>query len=255
MSTAWLKPAVQTLTDQVAKAILSRIATGELRPGDKLPSQRELSTTLGVGMSAIREAVQRLQALNVIEAEHGTGMRVRPFRWIPLIYDPSLFLMATQHIGTQDLWEARQVIETQIVKLAIARATPGNLASIHAVLEQAGPAPQDFAASQALNRQFHMAVAHAAQNMVLEDLLDPLLSVQIHVAQYFNDARSRRTWAIHREIFDVLAARNVAGADDVMRRHFEFKPAVLEEIEKASQIRWRKARRSANGRIGSSMEE
>ena len=153
MTKAWPSPVVHSLPDQVAQAILQRIATGELLPGHRLPSQRDLAQSMGVGLAVIREAVQRLGALNIVEATHGSGTVVRPFRWIPLIYDPSLFLMAVQHIGVRDLWEARRLLEGQIVRLAAERATEANLTAMRAVLARANPLPGDYDSSQALNRE------------------------------------------------------------------------------------------------------
>ncbi len=62
---AWVKPVPRTLSDQVAEAILERIARGELVPGSSLPPQRELSLKLGVGLSVVREAIQRGKSLTV----------------------------------------------------------------------------------------------------------------------------------------------------------------------------------------------
>ena len=120
----WPKPTIQNLPDQVAHTILQLIASGELRPGNRLPSQRDLAETMGVGLAVIREAVQRLAALNIVEASHGSGTIIRPFRWTPLIYDPTLFTMAAQQIGMRELWETRRLLEGQVIRLAVERATP-----------------------------------------------------------------------------------------------------------------------------------
>src|SRR6266851_2637724 len=179
MTKPWRKAIAQSLPDQVAQSILERIATGELLPGHRLPSQRDLAASMGVGLAVIREAVQRLQALNIVEASHGAGTVIRPFRWMPLMYDPALFVLAVQRIGVRDLWETRRLIEGQVIRLAAERATEGNLAALRAVLERAEPLPLDYEASQALNREFHLALAHTTQNAVLEDLLAPLLDVHV----------------------------------------------------------------------------
>lgn len=231
MTKAWPKPVVQTLPDFVAQAILQRIATGDLEPGQRLPAQRDLAQSMGVGLAVVREAVQRLQALNIVEATHGSGTVVRPFRWIPLIYDPSLFLMAVQRIGVRDLWESRRLIEGQIARLAAERATDANLAAIRAVLDRADPLPADYAASQALNREFHLAVARAAQNVVLEDLLAPLLDVRVEGAEHrFDRKHCRATWEAHERIYEALAARSAQRAETAIKRHFEVGPIALDEI-------------------------
>ncbi|MSP89510.1 MAG: FadR family transcriptional regulator [Alphaproteobacteria bacterium] len=232
MTKAWPNPTVQTLPDQVARTILQRIATGELMPGHRLPSQRDLAQSMGVGLAVIREAVQRLAALNVVEASHGSGTVIRPFRWMPLIYDPALFHLAMQRIGIRDLWEARRLLEGQIIRLAAERRTPADLAAMRAILKRADPLPTDYEASQALNREFHLALARAGQNAVLEDLLAPLLDVRTEGAAHrFSSTTCRQTWAAHRVIYDAVAARSLAAADRAIQRHFEIGPIALQEVD------------------------
>ena len=142
----WPSPTVQTLPDQVAEAILQRIATGELQPGHRLPAQRELAQSMGVGLAVIREAVQRLATLNIVEAAHGSGTIIRPFRWLPLLYDKSLFHLAMQRIGIRDLWEARRLLEGQIIRLAAQRRTELDLERMRDVLDAAKPLPETYGA-------------------------------------------------------------------------------------------------------------
>jgi GntR family transcriptional repressor for pyruvate dehydrogenase complex len=218
----WSRPNVQTLSDHVAQAILKRIASGGIRAGDRLPSQRELAQTFDVGMSVIREAIQRLQAVHVVDAEPGSGTTVRPFHWLPLIYDPALAAMAIRHIGTADLWEARRLLEGQIVHLAAARATADDLAEIRAVIEQADHCPEIYDTHVALNRAFHLAVARAAKNVVLLDLVAPLLSIRVDGEGDRRDiARAIDSWSAHRLIYEALASRDKAAVERAVAHHFE----------------------------------
>ncbi len=229
MNQIWPKPIAQSLPDQVAELIVQRIATGQLATGHKLPSQRQLAQQMGVGLAVVREAVKRLEALNVVGATHGSGTVVRPFRWMPLLYDPSLFLLAVKRIGIRDLWETRRLLEVQIVRLAAERATDENLEEIRAVLDRAVPPPLDYGVSQGLNREFHIAVAKGSQNAVLIDLLTPLVDVHIEgIAHHFTEEMSRRTWAAHQAIYRAVAKRDVAAAEDAMREHFTVGPIAVE---------------------------
>lgn len=229
MTKVWPKPVAQSLPDQVAEAIVERIAEGALKPGHRLPSQRHLAQSMGVGLAVIREAVKQLEALNIIGATHGSGTVVRPFRWLPLIYNPSLFLLAAKRIGIRDLWETRKLLESQIVRLAAERASAGNIEAIRAVLKRADPLPLDYDISQSLNREFHLAVAEASQNPVLTDLLRPLVDVHVRgISHHFTEDMSRRTWAAHRAIYDTIAAHDVAAAEVAMRDHFTVGPIAVE---------------------------
>lgn len=231
---SWGRPATQTLSDHVARAILESIAAGQIQPGDRLPPQRALAQTFDVGMSVIREAIQRLEALHVVDAEPGSGTTIRPFRWLPLIYDPSLFQMAVERIGIADLWEARRLLEGQIVHLAVQRATDADLAAIEDVLRQAEAGPDDYDCHHILNREFHLALARAAKNQVLEDLVAPLLDIRFGgvVGHRFSKPRSEGAWEAHRRIFDALVARDVAAIEAAIVHHFEeWPPLVIAETE------------------------
>jgi DNA-binding FadR family transcriptional regulator len=242
----WPSAIVKTLPDQVVQSILHRIASGDLRPGQRLPSQRELARAMGVGLAAVREAIQRLTALKVLEATHGSGTVVRPFRWIPLVYEPSTFQLAVRRIGVQSLWEARRLLEGQIIRLAAERATEPDIEALRTVLARAEPLPGDYEASQALNREFHIALARAAQNQVLEDLVAPLLDVAVERAgDRFTHEICRLTWAAHWAIFEAVAARDVEAAERAVQAHFKIGPVAL--MDEAEQSRSGQRRRAPPG--------
>jgi GntR family transcriptional repressor for pyruvate dehydrogenase complex len=230
MVVTWPKPTVQALPDQIGHTILQRIALGELRPGQRLPSQRHLAQSLGVGLAVVREAVQRLEALNVLETSHGRGTMVLPFRWIPLIYDPSLFLIAVQRIGVRDLWETRRLIEGQIARLAAERASETNLSAMREVLLQADPLPATYRESRILNREFHLAIAAAAQNSALQDLLAPLLDVEFEGAERrFTKKHCHDAWRAHWRIYKAIAAHDVGLAYRAIEHHFQVGPIALND--------------------------
>jgi GntR family transcriptional repressor for pyruvate dehydrogenase complex len=229
MNQVFPKPVAQSLPDQVAELIVQRIATGELASGHKLPSQRQLAQSMGVGLAVVREAVKRLEALNILDATHGSGTTVRSFRWGPLLYDPSLFMLAKKRLGIRDLWETRRLLEGQIARLAAERATEQNLSEIRSVLDRASPLPFDYEVSSALNREFHIAVAKASQNGVLIDLLTPLVDVHFEgIAHHFTEDMCRRTWDAHKTIYRAVAKHDVAAAEDAMRDHFTVGPIAVE---------------------------
>ena len=245
MNELFPKPVAQSLPNQVAALIMQRVASGELASGHKLPSQRQLAQSMGVGLAVVREAVKRLEALNVLDATHGSGTVVRPFQWMPLIYDQSLFTLAMKRIGIRDLWETRRLLEAQIARLAAERARKENLAEIRAVLERAKPLPLDYEASSVLNREFHIAVAKAAHNSVLIDLLTPLVDVHFQgIAHHFTEDVSQRTWEAHSTIYHAIARKDVAGAETAMRDHFTVGPIAVETATDASIVK-RAARKSS----------
>jgi DNA-binding FadR family transcriptional regulator len=222
----WAKP------DQVACALFERSAEGKLRLGQWLASQRGVAQEIGVGLAVVCEAVQRLEALNVVATTHGSGTVVRPFRWIPLTYNPPLFLLAMQHIGVQDLWETRRLTEGQIVRLATQRATEADLAAMREILARAESLPLTYAATQELNGEFQLALAGASQNIVFEDILAPLLDIHlVGMAPRFTTEHCRATWEAHRLIYDAIAAHAVSLVQRAIEHHFQVGPSALAECE------------------------
>lgn len=246
MADGWSRPIAATLGDQVSREILTQIAAGALKPGDHLPSQRELAQALGVGLAVVREAIQRLEALGVLAAEHGSGTVVCEMRWSALIHNASLFDLAVRQIGVRDLWEARRLIEGQIVRLAAERATAADLATLRDVVSRADPLPLVYDRSQELNREFHLALARAAQNTVLEELLVPLLDVRTKdVAHRFDAGMARRTWEAHRAILAAVTSRDAVAAEASMVAHFRVGPIALADPgDPAGRGRSRPRRRS-----------
>lgn len=231
MDEGWSKPVALTLSDQVSRKILARIAAGDLKPGDQLPSQRELAQRLDVGLAVVREAIQRLEALGVLAAEHGSGTVVCAMRWSALIHNPSLFELAVRQIGVRHLWEARRLIEGQIARLAAERATPDDIAAMQAVIARADPPPLDYGQSQDLNRDFHLALARAAQNPVLEDQVAPLLDVRMKgAAERFDAVVAARTWDAHRAILAAVVSGDSGAAEAAMVAHFRIGPIALEGL-------------------------
>lgn len=245
----WPSLVVHSLPDRVAQMVLTRIASGELPPGSRLPSQRDIAERCGVGLAVVREALQRLAALNVVEAAHGSGTVVRPFRWTPILNDSSLATLAIERIGLADLWETRRLLEEQIILLAVERRTAKALADVADVLRRADPLPTSYEDSLALNREFHLAVARASGNFVLEDLLAPLLDiVNLGAAHRFTDDIRRKTWAAHWAIHDAIQARSADAARDAVRAHFLIGPISIEEIDARAKHVFRGGRRSRSPR-------
>ena len=219
-SITWPKPVARTLADQVVETLLVQIAAGRLPPGASLPAQRDLAKELGVGLSVLREAVQRLQSLRVLKAYHGRGTVVQGLSWNQLLFEPSLSRLAVERRMLNQLWEARYAVEKETVRLAAARAEDADLAAMRTVLDEAVPDPVEYAENRRLNRAFHLALARASKNDVLVDLLAPLLDIELSAMRTLFDAEiSHETWAVHRAIYAAVAAGDVAAAAAAMERH------------------------------------
>ncbi|MBI4790735.1 MAG: FadR family transcriptional regulator [Chloroflexi bacterium] len=196
------------------------IQEGIWRPGDTLPSQRQLAKELGVGISSLREALQSLQALGVIEMHHGEGTFVsdNPHRIIERVLGLA-FLSET--LDWQALFDARTVIEGGLARFAAKRTTDDQIETLTATVSQLKLAIQqgDQKHADELDVAFHHLIAEMANNPILMQLrnsLDPALERLLR-----NIPHTLEGWKLHANVVDALRARDPARSEEAFRRLIE----------------------------------
>jgi DNA-binding FadR family transcriptional regulator len=129
----------RALSEAVAERIESRILDGTFGPGQRLPPEREMAAELRVNRSSVREALKRLQQLGLVEIQRGSGIRVRSPEEAGL--DLLARLLVRGDAGSRalvgDLFELRQVLLTGFVRLALERATEGELRELEVCVARA----------------------------------------------------------------------------------------------------------------------
>jgi DNA-binding FadR family transcriptional regulator len=156
----------QNLVDSVIAELRQMIRDGTFLPAEKLPSQAALAKGLGVGRSSIREAMQALRLLGLVEVSPGRGSYVResPMRIVELAA-PAVARLRELHIA--EVWEARFAVETAIASLAAQRISLQQIGDMRSALqgmEENEGNPTEFAR---YDLQFHLVTADAAGNRVL----------------------------------------------------------------------------------------
>src|SRR5215831_14160365 len=116
-------------TDQVVAFVRDLIVRGRLRPGDRLPGERELATQIGVSRPSVRAGLHALAAMGVVRSRHGSGTYI-PDGPPALGSEPLSFLAALHGFTREEMYEARRVLEVGAAGLAAERATPEQLASL-----------------------------------------------------------------------------------------------------------------------------
>jgi len=156
---------VHSVTEQIRQMILS----GDVQPGEYLPSRKELAARFGVGISTVHEAIQALTALGLVASHPGKGTWVREDALNRLIH-PSEFESRMGELNAHLVYEARSVIEVALTELAAQRARPEDMERIWNALAAMEAAGQDTAAFVEADLDFHLAVASAGQSGLLEQL-------------------------------------------------------------------------------------
>lgn len=217
----------QTISEQVRTQLAERISSGELAPGSPLPSERTLSEQFGVARTSIREAIQGLISLGLVQRQ---GNRIHVVERLPLINVPVAGNGAdARKAYVRQLFETRRVLELPIFELAATRATPGQRDEIRAAVEQFRP-DMPIDEFRRLDRVFHTTVAAACGNALLVELygkvLNALFDSQEFESLLYDEANRGRVADIvgqavadHGEIVDALVSADPIGTLDASERH------------------------------------
>jgi len=223
----------QTITAQVISHILGLIKRGEVKPGERLPTEKQLTEQLSVSRTCVREAIKSLQSLQLISVRPKIGAVVLEPSPVALINAEYLSTSAFMQ-QADSLIEFRKVLELGLVALAAEKATEADWLAMRGVLaEQEAALSMDRSTPQAdlqfhkaigtANIRFHKAVAAATRNplaiMVLEAISEPLIEVSRRTNEMpgVPEAGLRQHWAIYRAIRE----NNPDKARQAMRTHLE----------------------------------
>jgi GntR family transcriptional repressor for pyruvate dehydrogenase complex len=210
--------------EQVAAQLLGQIGTGGLRPGDALPSERELTESFAVGRSSIREALRMLESQGVITSENG-GAFVVANAANPLNSSLQLLFTLDSEAGVHDLFELRRIIDCEAACFAAGRHDDADLAEMDAALSEmeaalAAGSDGDFIAA---DLRFHLAIAEATGNRLIlysmqaaRDVVRHALEKVVHVPHSPESAVIE-----HRAVREAIGARDGDGARSAMREHLE----------------------------------
>ena len=156
-----------TLVHSVTEQLRQMIRTGDVQPGEYLPSRKELAARFGVGISTIHEAIQALTALGLVASHPGKGTWIREDALDTIIH-ASEFESRVGELDAQLVYEARSVIEIALTELAARRAAPDDVERIWDALAAMEEATQNTAEFVEADLDFHLAVAQAGKNSLLE---------------------------------------------------------------------------------------
>jgi len=211
------------LSDQIIERIISMIAAGELKAGDKLPPEPRLMEQFGVGRSSIREAIGGLELLGLLCVRPGHGTVITDATEALETSGVGLSLLTMGHEKIRELVEARSELEQVIVRLAAQRADSDDIAAMRRELENLAAAQRSPERLIAADLGFHMAVARACRNSVLLRLFSELQQPM----RRWMEAKATHGWGYehvleeHAAILEALEAGDADAAQAAIRRHID----------------------------------
>ena len=212
------------LADRVTQQLQALVLSHHLKPGDRLPSERDLGDRFGVSRTVIREAVRALVAKGLLEVRPGSGTVVRDLTAAAAAESMSLILrLHSAKLDYTKVVEVRRLLEVEIAGLAAERRTERNLEDIETILREAESQLEDPETFIQTDIEFHAALAEATQNELFAVLLDSIsdIMVEVRMLGLKVPGTPRRAVVYHRSIFDCIKVGDAAGAREAMRRHME----------------------------------
>ena len=215
--------------NRVSQAIVEQVKLllrqGRLKPGDRLPSERELCDRFGVSRVTVREALRVLEAGGLIDIR--VGARGGAFVTSPTsqqIGEGLADLLNLSPLTAPEVTEARQVFELGIVPLVAERATDEDIASLREMVRSHKAALERGEYAMSMSAAFHVRVAACTHNAAIEMLVQsfhgPLL-MSLLTAQVVEPLMGHRGTEEHRRFIDAIAARDVERATSIMRDHLQ----------------------------------
>lgn len=213
-------------TSDAVDRIKDLVLTRGLRPGDPMPTETELTETLGVSRSSVREAVRTLSALEIVEVRHGHGTFVGGLSLDPLV-ETLVFRGALQ--PGDDLRALREVVEVrEALDVAMAERLTEAAHGTHdpdlwALVETIEESARDGESFAAADRAFHSALHARTGNCLLAALTGAFWDVHTAVMPHLGVRLPEdlaQTARAHREMLAALEAGDAPGYREAVRRHY-----------------------------------
>lgn len=212
----------RSISEQVANRILAMIKSGNLKSGDRLPTEAQMGIAFGISRPPLREALKALTLMGVLESRQGGRYTVTDLSPSRLVA-PFNVMLSVSDYDVHEHFEARAVVDCELVRLCTERATPEQRARImqHAVDGKAFF--HDAVAFRLLDIEFHQSLNDAAQNRLLSALAQGLYDIGLDVRRVASAIPGNIEVSVgqHIEVATAVMERNAAAAVDAYRRHLE----------------------------------
>jgi GntR family transcriptional regulator, transcriptional repressor for pyruvate dehydrogenase complex len=205
---------------EIVDQIRELIAAGRIKPGDRLPPERELAELFKASRNSVRDAIRVLEQMGLIESRQGDGTYVRSVGADELA-EPLALMLLQSRTQMRELWEVRRVLEPAMAEYAASRITDEELDELETILDsQRRRVEAGFTALEE-DTAFHYGIAEAARNTVMLRTLDTLVDLLRQSRERSLQQRDRPAYSLagHVRILAALRRRDPEGARDEMLRH------------------------------------
>lgn len=217
--------------EQIADILLESIKSGEYQVGDKLPSIQKLGQQYGVSVASVREALNALRTIGIIEMKQGYGTFIKQI-------EPTFFELGDKFTSLDqitELLELREIVESATVEKAAMHRNEADLVSLKKALDEMGEAVTDGTSGEKADLQFHLSIARAAKNSLLVELLNNISELMQdsmeETRKIFIYSKQKTMNKLHEEhviIYNAIVEQNATNAVKAMESHLlEVKETIL----------------------------
>jgi DNA-binding FadR family transcriptional regulator len=211
-----------SLADQVAKKILDLVRTGNLKPGDQLPPERDLAQMLQVSRPSLREAMRGLQILGVVKTRQGGGAYISSLDAADLL-GPLQFLITLNALNVDSLYESRFLIDGGIARIAAERLSDADIDRLKAMVDVQAKLVADLIGFRVSDLEFHRTIMEATGNPFLVRVSHSLYVLGMEYRRIASETPGvlQQSLADHQAIVAAFAARDPDAARGAMEIHMQ----------------------------------
>jgi GntR family transcriptional repressor for pyruvate dehydrogenase complex len=220
-----IKP--KRMSDQVFEQLKDLIFRGHIKPGERLMTERELALSLGVSRPTVREAINKLVAMHLLDHRQGQGTFVNPPN-ASADRNPLAAVINGQDASLMDLLEVRLGLECNAVALAARRATEEDVREIEKSVQEMAEAVHEGNLGSDADITFHMAIAYATKNIVQIHIMKSLYDLLFYGIRenlqhlYTEPINLEKVLQQHTDILNAVRQRDPEEAYAAMKRHITF---------------------------------
>lgn len=232
----------RSLAQELVTVLTERIRSGQLKRGDKLPTESQIMAEEGVSRTVVREAISRLQAAGQVETRHGIGTFVLDAPPVGgLRIDPATVVTLREVLAVLEL---RIALEIESASLAAQRRSDEELAGMRAALDELNEQAAHATDAVSADFQFHLRIAQASGNHYFADIINHLGTsiiprTRLNSARLAHDDQSHymsRLMHEHEAIYEAIARQDSEGAKMAMRMHLSNSRERLRQAHERAQV-------------------
>lgn len=212
-----------TIVDEIAEELRTMILSGKLKPGEFLEPQKALADQFGVGLSTVRESIQVLAAVGLVESHPGKGTWVRHDA-VSAVFNPKDVKNRLGILNARQVYEARLVIEVGLTQFAAERATQQDIEQIWKSIRSMEAGIEDQELFVQADLDFHLAVAQAGHNELLEqfyylvrELLSEVITEMVMLPKVKEDSI-----ILQKLIAKAIESHDVKKAQSAAQKHMKY---------------------------------